>query len=337
MDDLRKMIAGFLRGIGLAAGYALAIIGSCLAMPVRPVRKVINGLDPNMASLGYGVYATYDRYGLIADYVVAQVAALAHQGYRVIFVSTSPCLLEREIAKIVPYSWKILHRRNLGHDFGSYKEGIRQVGSTEKAESLILMNDSCYGPLFNLAAIEQQAQASCADVWGITDSWWKSYHVQSYFLRLNRRALSSPAFHRFWATLLPYQPREIVIRNGEIRFTQRLVRSGLITGVLCPYQAVAEKALKLILARIGGDGTGLLPADKRYLESLADQISKGVRLNQMHSFWDVLIVDFACPFIKRGLLQSNPARIRGLVDWPSLLSQYTDYDIALIERHMKIG
>ena len=99
-----------------------------------------------MASLGYGVYATYDRYGLIADYVVSQVAALAQQGYRVIFVSTSPCLLEREIAKMVPYSWKILHRRNLGYDFGSYKEGIRQVGSTEKAESLILMNDSAMAP-----------------------------------------------------------------------------------------------------------------------------------------------------------------------------------------------
>jgi lipopolysaccharide biosynthesis protein len=334
---LRKWAAAPIHASVLVIHYARAIIGSCLAMFVRRVRTIIDGLDPNASSLRYAVYVTYDKHGLIADYVVSQAAALAELGYRVLFISTSPKLHMDEAAKVLRYTWQVWHRHNLGYDFGAYKDGIGQITPIDNVESLILMNDSCYGPLFDLASIEQHALASSSNICGITDSWWKDYHLQSYLLRIDGHALRSSAFHRFWTTLLPYQPRALVIRLGEIRFTQCLVRGGMTTDVLCPYQAVASRALQLILTRLADNAAQLLPSERAYLESLAGEISKGTPLNPMHSFWDVLVVEFSCPFIKRDLLRHNPARIPGLVDWTSLLSKHTDYEVDLIDRHLKIG
>lgn len=322
--------------MSVVAEYPPALVGSCLAACIPAIRRIAEGRDPNPDSRRYAVYASFDRHSLVADYVVAQLEALARIGYRVIVVWASPDLREAQISSLAPHCWKIVHRRNVGHDFGCYKTGLQQIGRLDQIESLILMNDSCYGPLFDLAEVEQTAHEAGADVWGITDCWWKSYHLQSYFLRLNHRAVGSEAFRRFWQTLLPYQSRNLVVRNGEIRLTQYMTRAGLRTGVLCPYRRVAAKALELILSRIDGDEPGLLDGEKQYLQRLADEISRGSKLNPMHSFWDVLIVEFACPFVKRNLLRSNPARIRGLVDWPSLLATHTGYNVDLIDRHLKL-
>ena len=333
---LRRLIAKCIEWATLIAQYVLAVAGSCFAVCVPLIRHIDEGLDPNAGSRRYAVYASYDRHSIVADYVVAQVEALSRIGYRIVVVLTSPYARTTETSKLATHSWKIVHRRNFGHDFGCYKTGIRQIERLQEAESLILMNDSCYGPLFDLARVERLAREDGADIWGITDSWWKSYHLQSYYLRLGNRAINSEAFQRFWATLLPYQPRNLVVRLGEIRLTQYLVRDRLTTGVLCPYHAVAEKALELILPRINGDEAGLLPSEIHYLQWLAEQISKGTDLNPMHPFWDVLIVEFACPFIKRGLLRSNPTGVPGLFDWPSLLATYTGYNVGLIDRHLQI-
>jgi lipopolysaccharide biosynthesis protein len=306
-------------------------------MFVPSIRMAIDGHDPAASSHRYAVYVTYDRRSLVADYVVTQVAALAALGYRILFISTSPKLPGDEAAKVLHFTWKVLHRRNIGYDFGSYKDGIRLIGSMDKVDSLILMNDSCYGPLFDLAGIEQRAQANGPNILGVTDGWWKDYHLQSYFLRIDSHALRSQAFDRFWRTLPPYLPRTLAIRLGEIRFTQHLVRRGMTTDVLCPYQAVASRALQLILDRLTGNIAQLLPSERKYLETVAGEISNGTPLNAMHSFWDVLIVEFACPFIKRNLLRQNPARIPGLLEWPALLQKRSDYDIDVIHRHLKIG
>jgi lipopolysaccharide biosynthesis protein len=334
---LRNLLARLAEAVGVAFDYPHAIIGSCFAMFVPRIRKTINGQDPASSSNRYAVYVTYDRRSLVADYVVAQVAALAALGYRILFISTSPKLPEDEAAKVLHHVWKVLHRRNIGYDFGSYKDGIRLIGPLDKVESLILMNDSCYGPLFDLAGIEQRAQANGPNILGVTDGWWKDYHLQSYFLRIDSHAVRSQAFDNFWRTLLPYLPRTLAIRLGEIRFTQYLVRHGLTADVLCPYQAVASRAMELILDRLAGNTAQLLPSERRYLETVAREISNGTPLNAMHSFWDVLIVEFGCPFIKRNLLRQNPARIPGLLEWPALLQKHSDYDIDVIRRHLKIG
>jgi lipopolysaccharide biosynthesis protein len=337
MRRLLRPIPRVYRNILIFLQYPLAILGSCIAAFAPRVRAIVQCADPSASSSRYAVYASYDRNGSVPDYVVDQVAALNALGYRVIFVSTSPRLSDERTSELRVLCWKLIHRYNLGHDFGSYKCGISEIGSFEGVRNLILMNDSCYGPLFDLSDIERQVQTGEADIVGITESWQHRYHLQSYFLNMNGRVVRSPSFRRFWATLLPYQSRELTIRHGEVRFTQLMVRSGFTTAALCPYRSVARFAQKLIAARVNDEPSGLLPNEKHYLEALAKQISQGVPLNPTHSFWDVIIVEFGCPFIKRELLKKNPKKIPGVSDWPAVLSAHTGYDINRIEQHLKVG
>ena len=74
----------------LASEYPLAVIGSCIAVCINPVRQILEGSNPNGGNQQYAVYVIYDRRSLVADYVVAQAEALARIGYRVVIVSTSP-------------------------------------------------------------------------------------------------------------------------------------------------------------------------------------------------------------------------------------------------------
>jgi lipopolysaccharide biosynthesis protein len=331
-------LSGWLRRVRtLTIDYPLAVVISGLVVFIPRVRAVLTGADPNRDSKRYLVYASYDRSGLIADYVVDQVAALATLGYRTLFVSTSPRVAADQAAKVAPYCWQIVHRRNLGHDFGSYKEGIRRIVTLDEVDNLLLMNDSCYGPLFDLAVADRHGRASGCNLWGITDSWNSKYHIQSYYLLFDNAAVRSRAFRQFWASLLPYQSRELTILNGELRLTRHLVRSGMKANALCPYETVANRALVLILERLNERGTALLPEEKQYLGRLADSISRGASINPMHSFWDILIAEFACPFLKRNLLRENPARIRGLVDWPVFISEHTKYPVSIIHDHLRVS
>jgi hypothetical protein len=325
------------RRLDLGWLWLISLLCSSVMVWISPVRAVVAGDDPNQLGRRFAVYVTYDRDGVVADYVLSQLRALVQTGYRVVFVCCSPRLPPEEIAKVAPWCWKLIDRRNFGHDFGGYKTGIGEIDDLGRAESLILMNDSCYGPLFDLGEIESEAQLSGCDVWGITDSGWIRYHIQSYFIRFNARALNAVEFRRFWRTLLPWQPRGLVIQTGEIRLTQRMLRDGLTTGVHCPYERVARTALPIVLARIEDAIAAGEPADTIWLRNVADEIRRGTHLNATHFFWDVLLEEFGCPFVKRQLLRSNPARVPGVERWKSVISAMSDYDVRLIENHLKMG
>jgi Rhamnan synthesis protein F len=325
------------RRLMLFWAWLVSLSCSSVMFWISPLRAVVDGDDPNQFSRHFAIYVTYDQNGIVADFVLVQLRALFETGYRVVFVSCSPRLPPEEIAKVAPWCWKLVHRRNIGHDFGGYRTGIGQIPDLTRAESLILMNDSCYGPLFDLTAIESRAEQSGCDMWGITDSGWTRYHIQSYFIRFNNRALNAPRFRRFWGTLLPWQTRDLVIQTGEIRLTQRMLRDGLTIGVYCPYERVARAALPIVRARIDGAVAAGNTTETIWLRNVADEICHGTQLNATHFFWDVLLEEFGCPFVKRQLLRSNPARVPGVARWKSVISSISDYDVGLIESHLKMS
>ena len=337
MSRVGRWLYPFFEICRLARDVPLAAIGSAVILPVPTLRRLMDGDDPNATRDRYAVYASYDKNGLISDYVVEQLASVARLGYRIVYVCASPCLPDDQVSKVTRYCWKVLWRRNIGHDFASYKHGIRQIGSLNRIEQLLLMNDSCYGPLFSLDLVDSLGPTERANFWGVTDSWHSRYHLQSYFLVFDRKALSSRAFRRFWNFLPPYQSRRLAIRTGEIRLTKWLLRGGMRAAVLCPYRAVAARSLRLILKRLHDCEAVFLPKERQYLERLAEAITVGLPLNSMHSFWDVLIAEFRCPFIKRNLLRENPARIPGLIEWPEFIGAHTRYPPMLIEEHVKLG
>ncbi len=295
----------------------------------------MEGGDPNQNSQKFAVYVHYDENNLIADHVISQTQALSNCGYRVLFVSSSPKFLDNEIAKLKSHTFRLAHRKNVGHDFGSYKDGVCYILDGYSASELILMNDSCYGPLYDFTVLEQRASASPSDVFGVTESWESTYHLQSYFLHFGQKILSSKEFKAFWRRLKYFKTRHSAIYDGEIGLSQFFLSNGFRLDAYCPYHAVAAKQLSHIRAILRRKRRPLTEIERQYFVHQANSITIGAKLNPTHSFWEILVRDFECPFIKRSLLRDNPVKIPALNQWEQVLAGCPNADIPAIREHLK--
>ena len=87
----------------------------------------------------------------------------------------------------------ILERQNSGFDFAAWRDGMKTVGFDQLAhfDSVTLMNDTCFGPLWDLKLIYQQFENDGeVDFWGMTNYRKDkdfNEHIQSYYLSFKNR------------------------------------------------------------------------------------------------------------------------------------------------------
>jgi hypothetical protein len=70
-------------------------------------------------------------------------------------------------------------------------------------------------------------------------------------------------------------------------------------------------------------------------ENLQGNLIKGNPLNPGHYFWETLITDFKCPFLKRELILVNPAEVVFTWRWAEVIKAESEYDPGLIYRHLQ--
>ncbi|WP_441228932.1 rhamnan synthesis F family protein [Tardiphaga sp. 20_F10_N6_6] len=297
------------------------------------LRERIPGDDPLSRSRKAAVYVHFDPQGTIHDYVLHQLRELVAAGFRVTFVSNAPVFPATSRTAVSSFCKDIIWRFNTGYDFGAYKDGIASLGDLDDMDALLMMNDSIYGPFWPLGEMLSAIDQSKYDFWGIVDSWEQQrYHLQTFFIVFFTNALKSSAFKTFWRTLPYVNNKRWVIRNGETRLTQVLGRQHLRSGALANYWAVAETMKDRLAASVS---MGRPASDQAFLAHLHMLLLTGRPINPMHFYWDVLISDYKCPFIKRELLKANPAGISTVSKWPDVITSNSSYDVSLIERHLK--
>jgi lipopolysaccharide biosynthesis protein len=313
-----------------------AILGLQLTLGhVRRLRSQIrsssDGADPIKSSADHAVYVHYDADGVIHDYVFEQLKQLVLANFRVTFVSNAPSISERDLESIRPYCRILILRRNVGYDFGAYKDGLASIDSLADCRSLLIMNDSVYGPLRPLSGILNNANDENVDVWGITDSWEVAYHIQSYFVVFYHRSLKSAAFRDFWQKLPYVNDKRWVIENAEVKLTQLLVRQKLKASVLCPYWTVAST----VLAKLDSTERRARPhAHQTFCDELESNLITGHPMNQSYFFWDTLISDFGSPFMKREIMAKNKREVLQAWRWTNLIKSVSSYDPGLVWRHL---
>lgn len=276
------------------------------------------------------VFAHFDSKGEVHEYVFHAVEQLKQAGFSVHFVSSAPRLSGPAIARLVRSCAKVHRRKNVGHDFGAYKDGIL---SLDRPTTLILLNDSVYGPLVPISELVAKASPEEADVWGACDSWDIRYHLQSFFLVFHKRALMSDAFAQFWEELPYVSYREWVIHRGEVGLTQKLLASGLTCRALFPYECIIEKFKKRTISLIKEGALSRIHG--AFVARVLDAIEGGGPLNPTHYFWDLLITDMGFPFVKRDLLQRNPIAVPGLTAWREIVTA-KGYDPQIIADHLRL-
>jgi lipopolysaccharide biosynthesis protein len=259
------------------------------------------------------IFTHYDRDGLIDDYVVHYLKALADLGCEIAFVSTAPGLDADGVARIRPLTSKILLRENRGHDFASWRDGLAACGNLSHYQRLIIANDSVYGPVHDLGKVFTAMQMRGAPSWGITDSFRYGRHLQSYFLVFERAVLVNAAFLDFWRKLPNCRFKHSVIVQCELGISRLLEGEGFGLAAFCEYDKMPQDL---------GEGSprGGWP---------------GAPVNATHWGWQSLVTKYGCPFIKVQLLRDNPKGDADVNEWEAVIRAVSDYDVALIRRHLE--
>ena len=253
------------------------------------------------------VLCHFDPEGAVRDDLMTYLAELAACGFAVVVVSNGQ-LDNLASSRLRRLCTAVLERRNLGYDFGAWRDAMETLGLPRPdTECLLLANDSVYGPFAPLRPVLDRIDFARADVWSMTDSREIGYHLQSYFLAFGAAALRHKTWRDFWRSVRPVPSKQWTIRHCEIGLSRHLGRAGL------------RMAALFSTTEFNGAGPPINPCIGLWRELLAA----------------------GDPFLKRELLRDNPADDRGVDAWRnSVLARFGEAcasTIGAVEKDLAAG
>jgi rhamnosyltransferase len=150
----------------------------------------------------------------------------------------------------------------------------------EAVDILILANDSCYGPFYDIQDLFSRLKKANSSFIGLTDSTVISHHIQSYFTAYRKELIGHPLFKAFWSNIRVYGQKIDIIRSNEIEWCDQL-------------RAIGVEPMALYTSQ---------PHE-----------------NMCHTSWRELLIDCKFPFVKVELLRDNPTR-QNIMHWQQTLA-----------------
>lgn len=172
--------------------------------------------------------AGYDAKGVIHDYVIHLIRCLSAISQVYYFCDND--LADGESAKLEGLATICGARRHGRYDFGSWREMIDQIGwqAIAQFDELVLVNDSCYGPFYDLSGVFERMNSQPCDFWSITCSREIAFHLQSYFLVFKNPVTADVDFQKFWSNISEESSYENVVINYEVGLSRLLLRKGFL-------------------------------------------------------------------------------------------------------------
>ena len=288
------------------------------------------------------VFVHWDGAGEVRDHVLHQVRSLTEAGMSVVFVTNSGRLKPAAMDALKLVCAGVIVRRNVGYDFGAWREGFERLGLPRANTAMVVMaNDSVYGPVRSLHELFAAVDFGVADVWGCTDTWQSRYHLQSYLMMFSPRVVASETWRRFWAGVRPTWAKHWLIRLYEIGLTQSLLKAGFKCRAIWPYQSlVGQIDLKLLETPKEDDEDGpnladpVVQARRAHALRLRRAVTERIPLNPTSDLWrQLLLARF--PFIKRELLRDNPSKVPDVVEWREVVGELSNASLAPIDRDLQ--
>lgn len=190
-------------------------------------------------------FASYDPDSVLSPYVRLYLKELQSCGFDIVFCTTSPELKEESLAVLTNVCHLVIHRRNIGHDFASWKACFKSLPNWRAAEALLITNDSVLGPLRPLAHYFDKMDSSATPCWGMNDSNERAYHLQSFFIYLRGEALQSKRFARFWQGVSLLTEKYDIVKFYELGLSRALFKDGIAVDVLFSSERVRAHCLAL--------------------------------------------------------------------------------------------
>lgn len=189
------------------------------------------------------LYVHYNKFSQLDPHVIYQLTKLKPLFKRIIIISNSP-LGSGDETRLKTLADKLIKRTNIGYDFAAWRDAMASEGfpNLYKFDSVTLMNDTCFGPMFDLADTYKAMEKQPVDFWGLTNHGESKNgmpktdgpipeHLQSYFIVFNKKLVQSQVFADFWQGIQDFQDVGDVVANYETQMTQTFRNSGFSCGV----------------------------------------------------------------------------------------------------------
>lgn len=158
------------------------------------------------------IYFIYEKNGIIDDYILNQLKELQKN------LSFLHCVINGKLSpegrrKLDAIADELYVRENKGFDIGAYRAAIDYIGWDVlcQYDELVLMNHTCFGPVYPFSECFDWAAAQDIDFWGLTmgisepHNFPEEYaqcsfakeHIQSYFLVIRKPLLCSRDLREF--------------------------------------------------------------------------------------------------------------------------------------------
>ncbi len=279
------------------------------------------------------LFVHFDAKGQVVPATRDFIVSLAEAGLDVVFVTNSERILDEARAFLEPHCAAILIRRNIGYDFGAWRDAIDTLALPRpETRAIFLVNDSVYGPFADIKPLLAAIDFERADLWGATESWQHRYHLQSFFLGCGEAVIRGRAWRDFWRSVRPVPCKDWVIRHCEIGFTGAMARGGARCAAIFPSASlVDEREIERLERVIDEDHAGRGKNGRIHAEAIhAEHILRSIRrptneLNPSVDLWRQLI-QAGYPFLKRELLLRNPTRVADVFEWEEVVSDVMQVD-----------
>jgi GT2 family glycosyltransferase/glycosyltransferase involved in cell wall biosynthesis len=190
------------------------------------------------------LFVTHSATGRIKPHVGPYLDAFAKAGIAALLIVVT----DREVDisdGLADLAAGVMVRANAGYDFAAWAHAIHLHPEVYGAATLYLANDSLIGPVDQPRFITMlnRIRASDADMVGLTESHEYRWHVQTFFVALKPRLLSSWWLHVFFENVRILGDKDAVIRAYEVRFASDVERSGHKVEILFPSARAANPTL----------------------------------------------------------------------------------------------
>lgn len=330
---MRKQLRAFLQGCGAflrgCKWYTLVALARLIGQ-LRSPRQIVSVWPVGDIQLRSKIvqFMHFDRRGIVRPQLLDYMRDLKKNGRSIVCVSNARRLKPAALAALQEVCTAVIVRRNIGYDFGAWRDAIDFLGlPRQETEEIICANDRVFGPLLPLGDMLRRLDYAKADVWGLTESWQLRYHLQAFFLAFGPAALRAGAFQKFWKSVRPVPAKSYIVQAYEVGVTQAMVKGGLRCAALWGYESLIrlvdqdaiEKLIKAEETEFGKTDPVQL-SRKRQIMRIRGSVTSRVALNPTSDLWRQLLMS-GFPFIKRELLRDNPTNVEDVGDWAEVVRE----------------
>ena len=179
------------------------------------------GLENNKNGL-YCIYIIYSPFDLMLDHRVTLEEIKSKKINTIcIFMGLNNKRSVHE-SFLKQHTMTTIYRKNIGRDFGGYKDGIKYLQSIDsnELERLIIMNDSCLIRRKGFQYLLDKLLSNQSDITSAFENFQHSYHLQSFCLSFSKYIFKHDLFIKFWKKYTPFNSRFHAIQNGEKGLTK---------------------------------------------------------------------------------------------------------------------